>query len=169
MTKNEIKEKQNQLIELTGAFCSQKLNDEYFELCEKLINKMGRKREAPFKRGKLEIWAAAVVQTIGSINFLFDKSFEPYINSKQINDYFGTKATTVSNKTRIIKDMFDLGYYSPEFSTATMQQNNPFNNIVMVDEMFVPLDTLPTEMQQMVHQARNEGKDITFTTTYDDE
>ena len=48
---------------------------------------MGRKREVPFKRGKLEIWAAAVVQAIGSINFLFDKSFEPYITSKQINEY----------------------------------------------------------------------------------
>lgn len=55
MTKEQIKEKEKQLLELTGNFCAQKLNQEYFELCEKLIKKMGRKREVPFKRGKLEI------------------------------------------------------------------------------------------------------------------
>lgn len=130
---------------------------------------MGRKREVPFKRGKLEIWAAAVVQAIGSINFLFDKSFEPYITSKQINEYFQTKATTVSNKARIIKDMFDLWYYSPEFSTTKMEQDNPFNNLVMVDDLFVPLDTLPLDIQQVVQQARNEGKDITLTTKHEDQ
>lgn len=168
MTKDEIKLKEKQLLELTGIFCAQNLNDEYYELCEKLIKKMGRKREVPFKRGRLEIWAAAVVQTIGSINFLFDKSFEPYLNSKQINDHFQTKATTVSNKARVIKEMFDLWYYSPEFSTRAMEQNNPFNNIVMVDDLFVPIESLPEEMQQMVRQARAEGNDITFTTEYEE-
>lgn len=164
MTKDEIKLKEKQLLELTGTFCPQNLDDEYYELCEKLIKKMGRKREVPFKRGRLEIWAAAVVQTIGSINFLFDKSFEPYISSKQLNDHFQTKNTTVSSKSRIIKDMFDLWYYNPEFSTKMMEQNNPFNNVVMVDNLFVPLESLPEEMQLIVHQARAEGKDITFTT-----
>jgi hypothetical protein len=166
MTKDEIKLKEKQLLELTGAFCAQNLDDEYYELCEKLIKKMGRKREVPFKRGRLEIWAAAVVQTIGSINFLFDKSFEPYISSKQLNDHFQTKTTTVSNKARIIKDMFDLWYYNPEFSTKMMEQNNPFNDIVIVDDLFVPIGSLPIEMQQMVRQARTEGKDITFTTQH---
>jgi hypothetical protein len=53
MTKEQVKERQKRLIELTGTFCAQKLDGEYFELCEKLIKKMGRKREVPFKRGKL--------------------------------------------------------------------------------------------------------------------
>jgi hypothetical protein len=169
MTKEQMKEKEKQLLEITGAFCRQKLNDEYFQLCEKLIKKMGRKREVPFKRGKLEIWAAAVIYTIGSINFLFDKSFEPYISSKQMNEYFGTKGTTVSNKARIIKDMFDLWYFSPEFSTSAMELNNPFNTMVMVDGLIVPINNLPESMQQIVLQARADGKDIEFTTEYEDE
>lgn len=144
MAKGQIKEKEKQLLELTGGFCAQKPNQGYFELCEKLIKKMGRKRGAPFKRGKPEIWAAAVVQAIGSINFLFDRSFEPYITSKQINEYFETKTATISNKARIIKDMFDLWYYSPEFPTTKMEQDNPFNNLVMVDDLFVTLDTPPS-------------------------
>ena len=55
MTKDQIKQREKELLQLTGAFCVQKLDQEYFELCEKLIKKMGRKREVPFKRGKLEI------------------------------------------------------------------------------------------------------------------
>ena len=58
MTKQEIKQKEDRLIEMTGAFCSQKLNDDYFQLCQKLIKKLGRKRDVPFQRGKLEIWTA---------------------------------------------------------------------------------------------------------------
>jgi hypothetical protein len=76
MTKEEIKLKEKELHDLTGQFCAKYLNDEYFELCEKLIQKLARKRDVPFKRGKAEIWAAAVIYTIGSINFLYDKSFQ---------------------------------------------------------------------------------------------
>jgi len=68
----------------------EKLDDEYLQLCEKLINKMCRKQEVPFKRGKLDIWAASVIDAIGFVNFLFDKSFEPYTTVFDINEYFGT-------------------------------------------------------------------------------
>ena len=168
MAKDEIKKKEKDLLELTGTFCAQKLNDEYFELCERLIKKMGRKRDVPFKRGRLEIWAAAVIHTIGSINFLGDKSFEPYLSSREIHDHFGTKSTTVSNKAGTIKDMFDLWYYNPEFSTDHMQRNNPFNDLVMVDDMIWPIDSLPEDMRRIARKAKAEGKDIAFTTRHHD-
>jgi hypothetical protein len=164
MTKQEIKQKEEKLLEMTGTFCAQNLDDDYFQLCEKLIKKLGRKRDVPFQRGKIEIWAAAVVYAIGSINFLFDKSFEPYMTAEQISEYFSTKNSTVSNKARQIKDMFALGYFSPEFSTQKMEQDNPFNNMVMVDGFIVPLDTLPADLQEMVKDARSRGEDIEFKT-----
>ena len=82
MEKNKIKERENELLDLVRIFCSQKLDKEYLFLCEKLVKKMGRKRDIPFKSGKLEIWAAAIIHAIGSINFLFDKSFQPYLMSQ---------------------------------------------------------------------------------------
>lgn len=162
MAKQKIKEREEKLLELTGTFCAQKLDDKYPQLSEKLIKKLGRKREVPFQRGKLEIWAAAVVYAIGSINFLFDKSFEPYLTPKQINDYFGTKKSTVSNKTGDIKDMFDMGHFSPDFSTQSITESNPFNKMVMVDGFIVPLEALPDDLQQQVKEARARGEDIEF-------
>ncbi len=125
---------------------------------------MGRKHEVPFKRGRLDIWAASAVYAIGSINFLFDQSFEPYMSAGQINDAFGTNQSTVSSKARKIKKMFDMGYFDPEFSTQNMQQSNPLDKMVMVDGFIVPLESLPEEEQEMVRKARAERKDIEFTT-----
>lgn len=164
MTKEEIKIKEKRLLELTNSFCKEKLNDDYYRLCEKLILKLGRKRDVPFKSGKLEIWAAAVVQAIGSINFLFDKSFEPYVTSTEISEYFGTKKSSVSNKAKQIKDMFKMGYYDTEFSTQHMIGENPFNDMVMVNEFIVPLSSIPIDLQEKVKEERAEGRDIEFTT-----
>ena len=164
MTKEEVKNKEKKLLELTGSFCTQELDDDYYQLCEKLILKLGRKRDVPFKSGKIEIWAAAVIHAIGSINFLFDKSFEPYVTAEQISDYFGTKKSTVSNKARQIKDMFKLGYYDTNFSTQKMTENNPFNDMVMVNGLIVPLSSIPEDLQEMVKKERAEGRDIEFTT-----
>ena len=164
MTKEEIKNKEKKLLELTGSFCPQKLDDDYYQLCEKLILKLGRKRDVPFKSGKIEIWAAAIIHAIGSINFLFDKSFEPYVTAEQICEYFGTKKTTVSNKARQIKDMFKMGYYDADFSTQKMTENNPFNDMVMVNGLIVPLASIPEDLQEMVRKERAEGRDIEFTT-----
>jgi hypothetical protein len=164
MDKKEIKEREKKLLEMTGMFCSQKLDDDYFQLSEKLIKKMGRKRDVPFKRGKLEIWAAAVVYTIGSINFLFDKSFEPYMTAQEISDYFGTKNSTVSNKARQIREMFNLTMFDNEFATEHMNETNPFNNMVVVDGLIVPLSSIPEDLQELVRKERSEGRDIEFTT-----
>lgn len=164
MPKKKMKERQEKLLELTRFFCEEKLDKEYLQLCKKLINKMGRKREVPFKRGKLDIWAAAVVHAVGSVNFLFDKSFEPYASVSDINDYFGTNSSTVSQKSKRIRDMFSMGYFDSDFSTGAMNESNPFNNMVMVDGFIVPLDSLPEEYQEMVREARAEGGDIEFHT-----
>lgn len=164
MAKNKIEERKEKILELTRSFCEEKLDDEYLQLCEKLINKMGRKKDVPFKRGNLDIWAAAVVHAIGTVNFLFDKSFDPFVTVSDINDYFGTKASTVSQKSRRIQDMFNMSYFDAEFSTSQMNDQSPFNNMVMVDGYIVPLDSLPEEHQEMVRQARAKGEDIEFRT-----
>ena len=164
MDKEEKNNKEQQLIELVSNFCKEKLNEEYDFLCAKLIKKLGRKRAVPFMTGRLEIWAASVVYTIGSLNFLFDKSFEPYISSNEIHDYFGTKSSTVTGKSKQIRDMLKLSYFNNEFSTSKMNDHNPFNTIVQVNGLFVPLDSISEEYQKMVKEARAGGKDISFST-----
>ena len=125
MKTEELKIKEEKLIEMTSSFCKKKLDDDYEELCIKLIRKMGRKHDIPFKRGKLENWASGVIYALGQINFLFDKSFEPYVSASDICNYYGTKKSTASNKAREIRRMFNLGHFDEEFSTEYIRSQMP--------------------------------------------
>lgn len=164
MDKQKIQEQQQKILDLVGEFCTKKLDRDYFELSEKLTLKLGRKRNVPFLTGQPKVWAAAIIHALGSINFLFDKSFAPYVTLDEINDFFGTTKSTSGSKSKQIRDLLKLNYYDKEFSTKKMQENNPYNNLVMVDGFIVSIDTLPEQYQQAVRQARAEGKDISLTT-----
>jgi hypothetical protein len=126
-----ITAKIEKLIEMTAGFCDRYLDEDYKVLCENLIRKMSRKRVVPFLSGRIEIWAAAVIYAIGSINFLFDKSFKPYATPGDICNYFSTSQSTTSQKAKLIRDMFKMGYWDKEFSTHHMLESHPFKNLVM--------------------------------------
>jgi hypothetical protein len=164
MDKQKIEEQKQKILELLRDFCTKKLDEEYAELAERLTQKLGRKRNVPFATGQPAIWAAAIIHALGTINFLFDKSFEPYISIDDINNFFGTSKSTTGNKSKQIRDLLKLDRWDKEFSTKKMQDSNPFANLVMVDGFFVPPNSIPEQYQLIVRQARAEGKDISFTT-----
>lgn len=110
----------------------------------KLIDKMARKGDVSFVTGKIEIWAAAVIHALGTINFLFDKASQPYVSVNDICEFFNTKQSTTSQKSKKIRDMFNMTYFDSEFSTETVDQNSPFNQLTMVDGFIIPKD-MPQE------------------------
>ena len=140
--KAEIEIRKNQILDLIKEFCNLKLDAEYLELSEQLLNKLGRKRDVPFIAGKIEIWAVAVIHALGTINFLFDKSFEPYVTVDEINGFFQTNKSSTGQKSKFIRDLLRLGYYDSEFSTTRMKQNNPFDKLTMVNGFIVSKVTL---------------------------
>ena len=137
-----VLQRKDALIRMTDGFADHYLDEDYKMLCRKLIEKMSRKRQVPFLSGRLEIWAAAVVYALGQINFLFDKSFEPYVSATDLCNYFGTSQSTTSQKAKTIRDMFKMRYFDEEFSTEKMQKVNPFNEYVMIDGLIVPVSTV---------------------------
>lgn len=141
--KEKIETISQELIEMTGEFCDEYLNDEYKALARKLVLKMKRKHQVPFLSGWSESWAAGVIYALGQINFLSDQSFEPYVEKSVISDHFDISQSTASQKAKTIRDMFDLGYYDPEFSTARIRESNPLKDMVMIDGLVVPADAVP--------------------------
>jgi len=151
-----IKQKKEALIEITDGFADRYLDEDYKMLCQKLIDKMSRKRQVPFLSGKPEIWAAAVVYALGQINFLFDKNFEPYVSTTDLCNYFKISQSTTSQKAKIIRDMFKMRYFDEEFSTERMQKENPLNEFVMIDGLIVPVSAVMKTLDEKEAQLQKE-------------
>jgi hypothetical protein len=151
-----VQQRKEALIVMTDGFADHYLDEDYKTLCRKLIEKMSRKRQVPFLSGRLEIWAAAVVYALGQVNFLFDKSFEPYISGTDLCDYFGTSQSTTSQKAKIIRDMFKMRYFDEEFSTKRIQKENPLNEFVMVNGLIVPVSAVMKALEEGGVRLRKE-------------
>ncbi len=163
MDKQLLQERTNIILSLLKEFCTEKLNQEYYELSERLLRKLGRKRNVPFMTGKPEIWAAAILHALGTINFLFDKSSEPYITIDEIHEFYSTNKSTVGAKSKFIRDLLRMNVFNSEFSTHDVKANNPLQDFVMVDGFILPVNSLPEEYQAMVREARAHGREISFT------
>ena len=131
--KENIQKRYGEILELLRAFSSAKLNDEYFELAEKMLTKLSRKRHVPFETGRVEIWAAAIIHALGMVNFLFDRSQTPHVTVQDIHEFFGTKGSTVGNKSKEIRDMLKLRQWDEEFGTREMQEQNPYKRFAMLN------------------------------------
>lgn len=127
MEKRDLKVREDEIVRMVAEFCKERIDAEYAGLCVKMVRKLGRKKTSPLERGRLEIGAAAVIYTVATVNFLFDKSFEPYIPSSEIFDHFGVSSSTISQKSSQIRTMLKIRrYWDADFSTKYMQANNPF-------------------------------------------
>ncbi len=132
MDKKELKDRETKIIELAVAFCNQKLDEECATLCTQLIQKLGRKRSNPLQSGRLDIWAAAAVYTICSINFIFSKDSRLSLSSSEICEYFGTNGSTTAQKSKTIKELLKISHvFDPNFSLKEIAEQNPFSSLRM--------------------------------------
>ena len=93
---------------MVEEFCDEYLNDDYKELSLELIEEMADKKSVRFHKGKLEVWASAIIYSISQVNSLFDDSSEVHITRKDILNYFNTSQVTVSIKAVNLRDTFDM-------------------------------------------------------------
>ena len=56
MADEKSKQKEEELILMVSKFSDEYLDEEFKELNIKLVQKLGRKHDVPFKRKKLENW-----------------------------------------------------------------------------------------------------------------
>lgn len=140
-------EVRRQLVEATTTFCDEYLDEDYKQLCEDLIAKLSRKRTVPFMSGQVKTWAATIVYALGQINFLFDKSFEPYVTPAELCAFFGVGMSNASRKATELRRSLGLREFDPEFSTAQVQGSNPMKDMVMIDGLIVPISMLPPEIR----------------------
>ena len=73
-------------------------------------------RKLSIERGRIEIWAAAIVYVIARLNFLFDPENEVRVTADEMCAFFNTKKTTIGNKAGLIQKACNLYLGNTEFS-----------------------------------------------------
>lgn len=143
-----------QIIGLTDEFCAEQLDAEYAELCRRLVAKLARKRPSPLVRGDLRIWAAAAIYTVGSVNFLFDRSQSPHLTGDQLVALLGMSKSTIANKSKLIRDTLKLHHCDVEFCRRELLERHPTAWLIEVNGFVVDARTMPPPMQA---EARRRG------------
>lgn len=149
-----LRHEAEEIFKLTDPFCAEHLDAEYAELCRKLVAKLARKRPSPLDRGALRIWAGAVIYTVGSINFLFDRTQRPHLTGDQLSYLTGIPKSTLANKVKLIRDVLKLRPLEPELCRRELLERHPIAWMISVNGILVDARTMPPEIQA---EARRRG------------
>ena len=141
-----------EITALTDKVCRKYLNEEYAEMARKLAARLARKRPSPILRGRPEIWACGIVYAIGTVNFLFDKSFEPYLSAEGLCQAFGVKKSSGANKAGRIREMFGMYQMDPEWTLPSLVEQNPLIWMLEVNGMIVDVRHMPREVQEIAYE-----------------
>ena len=149
-----LRQQAEEILRLTDGFCADHLDAEYGELCRKLVAELARKRPSPLLRGDLRIWAGAVIYTIGSINFLFDRTQRPHMTADQLSLRLGLSKSTLGAKAKRIQDLLRIVLFEPRYCRRALLADNPLAWMISVDGFLVDARTMPPEIQM---EARRKG------------
>jgi hypothetical protein len=142
------------IAKLTDSVCLDHLDEEYAELARRMASTLARKRPSPLARGRKDVWAAAIVYALGSVNFLFDKSQVPHMGADELANLLGVSQKTVANKARQIRDILKIGQADPNWWRPSKLEENPLAWWVMINDLAVDARKLPIEIQEELVQRK---------------
>jgi hypothetical protein len=142
----EAKAVAGELVQMTDSFCKEFLNEEYAELCRKLVGTLARKRPSPFLQGRLEGWASGIVRTIGWVNFLHDPCQTPHLKLSSIDQAFGVGESTGAAKLKTIRTMLRIGQSDPKWTLPSRMDDNPLAWMVEVNGFVMDIRHAPREL-----------------------
>lgn len=135
------------VIAVTDAVCLEHLDEEYADLCRRVVGKLARKLPTPLSRGDLTIWASGVVYAVGQVNFLSDRAQPLHLAADELSGLLGVKKATMASKARLIRDTLKVRQFDAEFSRREICDSSPMNWMLAVDGLIVDARKLPPALQ----------------------
>jgi hypothetical protein len=140
------------VVVLTSAFCRDHLNDEYSDLARAMAAALCRKRPSPLVSGRPRTWACGIIYLLGQLNFLSDKSNQPYMTMAEVCAAFGVGQSTASAKARIISDALRTHRMDPTWMLRSFIDKNPLVWMAEVNGVLVDLRDMPREVQVIAYE-----------------
>jgi hypothetical protein len=108
-------ERMARIKDLIKAFGDQRLNDTYTGFSYSLCDAAAASDMLNMHRGRIEIWAAAIVYAIAQLNFLFSRETPHHLTPDELCNWFNVKKGTVSSKAASIRNTLDLFFDDERF------------------------------------------------------
>jgi hypothetical protein len=144
-----MKEKYQEIIELTNDFSAEHLNDEYAQLIRYAVAALCRKRPSPLATGRVNTWACGIVHAIGMANYLFDQSQTPHIGASELYNIFGVGHSTGQGKSKQVRNILKISQLDHHWSLPSKIDQNPMTWMLSVNGMVVDVRSMPLEVQEM--------------------
>jgi hypothetical protein len=148
----EMQESTDNIIRITDNICGNSLNQEYLELCRKMIAKISRKRPSPFLYGKPEVWASAIIYCVAEINFLFDKAQKPHLTKSELFSILPGPKSTITSHKKIIWNLLGLCQLDPEFTRPSKMDDNPLVWMLEINGFITDIRMEPIEIQEIAYK-----------------
>src|SRR3954463_14811522 len=143
----------DQIVALTDEFCRQHLNDEYRELAQRMAAALCRKRPSPVVSGQVRSWACGIIYVLGQVNFLSDKSSQPYMTMAEVCEGFNVSPSTGGTKARAISDALNLRpVFDPDWTLPSRMESNPLVWMAQVNGLIVDLRHMPRDVQEIAFE-----------------
>lgn len=141
-----------EITALTDALCREKLNDEYAQVCREMTATLARKRPSPLTTGPAKSWACGIAYTVGSVNFLFDKSQTPHLRPDELCAWFGLAKSTGGSRSSKIKQILDIGLMDAQWTLPSHMESNPMAWMVSVNGFIVDARSLARPLQEEAYR-----------------
>jgi hypothetical protein len=89
------------------------------------------------------------VYVLGQINFLSDRSTQPYMTMADLCTAFGVGQSTASAKARVISQALKTHQLDPKWSLPSLLDANPLVWMAQVNGILVDLRHMPREVQEI--------------------
>jgi hypothetical protein len=136
-----------EIIALTDNYCSKNLNEEYVHLIRLATAALCRKKPSPLQLGSVSVWACGIIWAVGFINFLFDKSTSPYVSADDLANAFGAAKSTVSNKSKQIRDLLKMRQFDHHWYLPSRIENSSMAWTIMYNGFMLDARTLHRDIQ----------------------
>ena len=140
------------IVALTDAVCRDHLNDEYRDLARAMTAAICRKRPSPLTSGQPRTWACGIIHVLGQLNFLSDKTTQPYMTMADVCAAFGVGQSTASAKARVISDALNTNRMDPTWMLRDLLDQNPLVWMAEVNRLLVDLRDMPREVQMVAYE-----------------
>ncbi len=105
-----LAERVGRIKERISEFGEKRLHDTYTGFALDLCDTVSGSDRLNIHRGRIDIWAGAIVYAIAQLNFLFSKDTPNFLTPDELCTWFKEKPSTVSGKASTIRNALALDY-----------------------------------------------------------